>query len=145
MRQEFTEYDWPISLFYRAAKLDHLVDNKSTYSELLNSSELLVISYLGTVCLEALMNNIPSIFFFDPGCWFVRENARPFFDDLRDVKILHNTPESAASHLNSIESHVSVWWNNETLQDVRHRFCEEFSYTEKFWQSKWGDAVRQII
>ena len=142
IKQYPDQHDWPVSSIYRDAKFDYLIDDESSYADLLKNSELLIISYLGTAWQEALMNNIPMVVFSDPKSWAFRENVSPYLDELRNVKILHDTPESAASHINSIESDISTWWNEDDLQKVRSRFCEEFSYTENEWPAKWAEAIQ---
>ena len=93
----------------------------------LKKNRLIVHTYNSTGILETMAVNIPTIFFWDPSFWEIRDRALPFYDELKSVGIYHNTPESAVALIQKIWSDVSGWWNDSDVQDVRKKFCSEFA------------------
>ena len=92
----------------------------------LNESRLCVATSNTTVFLETLASNFPTILFLNPTHWELRSKARPFYEELRRVGILHDSPEAAALLVNRIFKDPSDWWFQSERQKVRENFCEEF-------------------
>ena len=84
--ERWEEFDPPV-------KIDQ---GNTPFYEQINNSRLCVATYNSTTYLEAFVANVPTILFWNPSYEQLRASARPFFDDLRRVGILHDTPESAA-------------------------------------------------
>lgn len=145
VRQCPVEYDWPISEMYEEAGFADMVDNTRGYYDLVRGSEFVVLSYMGTSWLETLMNNIPSVVFIDRRSWPLREEVMSFVDELKEVGVLHETPESAALFVNKIDGNVRGWWKSDPVQRARVRFCQNVSYTDENWQNKWLDAIEKIV
>ena len=99
----------------------------SNIKSLISKSRIVVSTYNATLFLETLQLNIPTIMFWNPEQNLINNKCRPYFDMLKAVKILHDTPESAAIHVSSIWDNVSNWWDNDELQRVRGVFCAEYS------------------
>jgi len=145
VRQYPHRYHIDIDEIYEAAGFGCLVDNRTDYNHQMSTSDLVVVSYLGTTWLECLMNNIPVIIFCDSSRWEMRAEVTQYLNKLRSVNILHNSPISAANHLNLIFSDIYKWWEDEVLQSVRKEFCQRFAYTERNWEKKWVDAIGSIL
>jgi putative transferase (TIGR04331 family) len=95
-------------------------------SKALIHSRICVVSYNGTVFLETLAMNMPTIIFWDLRYYEIRENARIYFDALARVGIFHKNPRSAASFINCIWGDVGSWWYSEQVQKVVANFKENF-------------------
>lgn len=145
VRQYPHNYDLPIQDKYKDSGLINLVDKESSYNKLISTANLIVLSYMGTTWLEALMSNIPTIVFVNPDHWDMKQEIYPYLDKLKNVGILHDTPISAANHINNIFPDIDAWWNNLSLQLVREEFCQNFAYTEKKWAEKWTNAIQTIL
>ena len=65
-------------------------------------SRLFIGTYDSTTYLEALTANMPTILFWNKCHWEIRNSAAPCYNQLREVGILHNSPESAAEKVNKI-------------------------------------------
>ena len=72
--------------------------------------------------------NVPTVIFWNPNDWQLRDSAIPFFDMLKLVGILHDTPKSAADHINAIWEDVGLWWESDilqcTLETFKRRYCD---------------------
>ena len=73
--------------------------------------------------------NIPTVIFWNPNHWEIRDSAQPYFDELKEVGIFHETPESAAQHIISVWDDVEYWWSSKTVYKAVQKFCGRFSYT----------------
>ena len=91
------------------------------------------------------MNNIPTVVFVNPKHWEVRDSVLPFFDQLREVGILHDTPRSAALHVNNIKNKIESWWVDDNLQAIRRQFCQNYGYTDKHWRDLWAETISDAI
>jgi putative transferase (TIGR04331 family) len=95
---------------------------------LMAKSRLFISSYNATTYLESMSINMPTIIFWNPKQWELRDSAAPFFEKLKTVGIFHDTPESAAHQMAAVWSDVSGWWQSESVQAVRREFCERYTH-----------------
>jgi putative transferase (TIGR04331 family) len=95
---------------------------------LLKKTRLYVSTYNATTYLESLSLNFPTIMFWNPTHWELRDSALPYFEKLKLVGIFHDTPESAARQMAAVWSDVSGWWQSAVVQTVRQEFCEHYAY-----------------
>lgn len=98
-------------------------------SKLISKSRLVVHSYNSTGLLETLASNIPTLAFWQNNFEHLRESARPYYQLLVDVGILHLTPESLAQKVNQDWGGVEDWWGRNDVQDARKKFCEQYAKT----------------
>jgi len=110
----------------------------------LNNSRLCIVTYNSTVFLETLCANFPTILFWDPNYWELRDSAQPFFDDLRRAGILFDDPESAIAKVNEIYSDPMSWWMSGNVQEARKKFCDNFARTSDSWIVEWKRELCRI-
>ncbi len=91
------------------------------------SSRLVIVVYNGTVFLETLCRNVPTIIFWDPNYNELRPSVQPYFNRLFEAGILYYKPIDAAAKVNEIWDDVSKWWFQEDVQDARYAFCSKFA------------------
>lgn len=96
---------------------------------IIQKSRLFIYTYNSTGFIEALSNNIPTVIFWNPDYWQLRDNAKPFFKILEDAKIFFTNPISAAHHVNEIWTDINKWWLLDTVQTARTSFCEQYFRT----------------
>jgi putative transferase (TIGR04331 family) len=96
-------------------------------SNLISKSRLVVHSYDSTGILETLSQNIPTLAFWQNGLDHLRESAKPYYQLLVDVGIVHFTAESVAEMVNEVWDDVDGWWNQVKLQDARKEFCDRYA------------------
>lgn len=103
-----------------------LDQGQSDIDNAIRKSRLYISSYNATTYLESLTMDVPTIMYWNPKQWELRDSAAPFFKDLERVGIFHETPESAARHVASIWDDVDAWWSSPEVRDVRERFKGRF-------------------
>lgn len=112
-------------------------DVRKNYLQSLKKARVVVVDHLATTFLIALASNIPTVLFWNPRYWEVRSSAQPYFDKLRRVGILHDTPESAAAKVNEIYKDTDAWWYKPEIQKAKNEFCLQFARTSENWLKEW--------
>lgn len=116
-----------------------------SFRESLNDCRLFVCDHISTTYVESLASNVPTVIFCDKEINKFRDEAQPFFDDLRKVGILHDTPESAAAWVNKIYPDVSSWWQEEDCQRAVNNFCYNYGRTSKRPVREWLDILKSAL
>ena len=113
--------------------------------KLINNSRIYIATYNATTFLESFNTNIPTIIFWDPNYWELRESAVPFFDELKRVKIFHETPESAANMVAEIWDDVDTWWNSKEVVEVVNLFKKEYCDSSNKLVDKLESTLQQVM
>lgn len=113
------------------------LENHRPFCQALASARVAVIDYSGTAMLEALVSGIPTILFWDAQHSELRDEAIPYFESLRKVGILRETPEEAAVQIIAVYDNPWVWWSDPKVQDVRAAFIDRFALSRQDWLASW--------
>ncbi len=89
---------------------------------LMERCHLYVATYNATTFLETFAMDVPTVMFWNPGHWEVRDSASEAFEGLREAGVLHDTPESAARHVGEVWSDVPEWWLGDRVRSARREF-----------------------
>ena len=103
-----------------------LNEGKSNINDLIRQSRLYIATYNATTFLESFTMNVPTVIFWNPNHWELRDSAIPYFEDLKSVGIFHETPESAARHVAAIWDDVDAWWTSPAVQKVLECFKKQY-------------------
>ena len=103
-----------------------LDDGKRGIEESLIDTRLVISTYNGANNLESMAMGIPTVMFWNPVWWPLRDSAQPYFDRLRDVGVFHESPTSAAVHVCSVWSDVEGWWKSESVVEAVSEFTDRF-------------------
>jgi putative transferase (TIGR04331 family) len=106
-------------------------DSATPFLDSLAKCRLLVSDYLGTTFLEALAADKPTVLFWDMQAFRFRDDALPYYRELRQAGIFHDSPESAARHLDKVYDDVASWWKEGRVQRARKQFCDRYARTEE--------------
>jgi len=109
----------------------------------LNKSSLCICTFNATTYLETFVANFPTVLFWNPKHWKTRASAQPYFDRLRKVGVLHDTPEQAASKVNEICEDPIAWWKQSAIQEAKDQFCFQFARTSGKWLEEWRCELRE--
>jgi len=75
--------------------------------------------------------------YFDSRPANIRDSASPYFDMLRQARILFDGPEAAAEQVADVWDDPIAWWQQKAVQDIRRNFCKQHSFTSKRWYRLW--------
>lgn len=114
---------------------------QTEYIKQLRSSRIVVATYNATSYLESMSLNVPTVMFWNPVHWELRDSVVPYFEQLKSVGIFHETPQSAARHLTEIWEDVGGWWQSASVQSVRQEFCDRYARAP----NRQLDLVAQLI
>ena len=112
--------------------------------DLINKSRLYISTYNATTFLESLIWNMPTIIFWNPYHWELRDDAISYFELLKSAGIFHETPESAAKQMVDIWDNVSEWWYSDEVQKAREKFCDRYSCIPEKPLDKLENLFRKI-
>lgn len=88
-------------------------------------SNLVIVDYLSTAYLEALIMNIPTIFFWNTDAYYLSNDYSDFFDSLISVGICQTDPIEAAKFVEQVKDNPDEWWQSESVQVAKNRFLSE--------------------
>ena len=120
-------------------------DHGMPFHKRLRRSRMAVVDHPTTTFLETLVANIPTVLFWDPQRWEFRPESQPHFDELKDMGILWDDPEGAASKVESVYQDPWQWWGGAELQAVRRSFVNRYALTSKDWARQWAKALKQEV
>lgn len=106
-------------------------DRTDDYFKSIKNSSLVVSTYNGATYLETMSLNVPTIFFWNPNFWELKENSVIDYHKLIKVGIFHENPASAAKFINKIYNNIESWWFSEEVQTARYIFCRKYSQKNK--------------
>jgi len=95
--------------------------------KLIAHSRIVVHSYDSTGILETLCQNIPTLAFWQNGLDHLRDSAKPYYQSLVDIGIIHFSAESAADKVNQIWDNLEGWCAGSEIQEARKIFCNRYS------------------
>ena len=126
-----TDYGWDQLIRWKMKFPDLNYDlNEQPLIRQLKKAKLVVSTYNATTFLESMSMNIPTVIFWNPNHWELRDDAIPFFEELEKVKIFHKNPSSASNHINMVWEGVDIWWNSGQVQSVKEEFLNRYCRNE---------------
>jgi putative transferase (TIGR04331 family) len=144
VRPYITNYGWDQKERWNDAFPKVTLDYNSSFYTTMDSNKLLIGTANSSVLFEALAANIPIISFWNPLHWELRESAKPYYDLLINVKILHHSPEKAADFVNHVWDGLEFWWNSIEVQKARCEFCDELANSKEDWIKQWKINLQNI-
>ena len=127
---------------YPNIKLD---SGASSIEEIMKESKIYVSTYNATTYLEAFAINIPTIIFWNPKHWEIRESAKNIFSELERVKIFHSNPESAAKHIQNIWSDIDEWWKHDDVQRILMRFNQKYNRSSSALLELIKNEIEELV
>lgn len=121
-----------------------LDDGKRPMSELIKKTRIYISTYNATTYLESLSLNFPTIIFWNPEHWELRDGIEPYFEMLKAVGIFHDSPEGAARQMAAVWDDVTTWWGSIKVQAARQAFCERFTHIPENPQEAMEKVFRHI-
>jgi len=95
----------------------------------IDCSRVFVSTYNSTTYLDTFSINFPTIIFWNPVYWELRDSTEEYFLKLEEVGVFHRNPESAARHLTTNWDRIERWWFSSRVQTVIDEFKSQYSAT----------------
>ncbi|MDC1018368.1 LIC12162 family protein [Pseudomonadales bacterium] len=140
------DYGWDaarrVSDFAPEVKIDF---GHEEISKVIPKCRLVISTYNATTYLESMSRDIPTIIFWDPEVWELKDEVIPFFELLCSVGIFHKSPQSAASKVLEIWADVDNWWDSTPVQVAREKFCREFVVLSKNIEVDMVAEIAEVV
>jgi putative transferase (TIGR04331 family) len=139
-------YGWKTYERISAEFDDCLFDDCSQpFDKRLADSQICIFDHAHTTWLESLAANKPTVVFISDRINCFHPDAQTYIDMLKRVNILHYSPESAASHLNSIADSINEWWFSSDVQMARKEFVQHYAMGCKDWNDQWIEEFDTVL
>ena len=98
----------------------------------------MISTYNAATYLETMSMNIPTIIYWDPNQWELRDSAKNIFDELKSMNVSIHDYEHLLETLNYAKKiGYENWWNYPARKAVIEKFCNKYaklsrSYYEMF-------------
>ena len=89
-------------------------------------SRIAVCTTLGTSEIEQFGRNFPTLLMLNPLTHPIRSDCRELFSLMKQVGLLHESPQAAAMHIESIWTDTNKWWNQDDVQAVVKQYLARF-------------------
>ncbi|NQW03213.1 MAG: transferase [Acidobacteria bacterium] len=106
-----------------------LDDGRQPIDKAIKASRVSIATYNATIFLETMAMNVPTVMFWNPRHWELRAEAEPYWREMQNVGIFHDTPESAAAHVSAIWDDPRAWWDSLAVQAVVAQCVARFAAT----------------
>jgi putative transferase (TIGR04331 family) len=91
----------------------------------MRAARLVIADYISTAYLEALMADVPVVFFWNREAYHLEDRFARFFDELEAAGICHSNASTAARFVESIQREPQAWWQSAKVRAARHAFLDE--------------------
>lgn len=122
-----------------------LDEGESNINGLIRRSRLYISTYNATTFLESFTMDMPSVIYWNPEHWELRESAIPCFEDLKLVGVFHETPESAAYHVAAICGDVAAWRGSPGVREVLNRFKARYYHLPDDLLDRVKHTLREVM
>lgn len=128
VRPYVRDYGWDMKSRWQTIHPTVQIDEgQKSIRNMISQTRIYIATYNATTYLESLLWDVPTIIFWNPNHWELRDEARGGYDILKSVGIFHESPDSAAAKINEVWDDVDLWWRSDAVQAARVQFCHEFS------------------
>ena len=94
--------------------------------KLRSKSRIAVCTTLGTSEIEQFGRNFPTLLMLNPLTHPIRSDCHELFSLMKQVGLLHESPQAAAMHIERIWADTNKWWNQDDVQAVVKQYLARF-------------------
>jgi len=116
--------------------------DKGLSVKLLQSAWIVLWDEPGTGFFECLVGGIPSMVYWERLTSREEDYARPYFERLEAVGLLHASPSTMAVAVEQFLSDPEVWLADEERSAVIREVTDRFSKTDDDWSKQWAEALK---
>jgi len=109
----------------------------------LRNTKLFISGWNTTTYLESMLSNVPTVIFWEPKYFEIRDSAKELFKELKKVGIWHDNPVSAAKHINTIYDDIDSWWDRPDVISARNNFTYKYAQSNNLL-NKLSDVLKNI-
>ena len=106
--------------------------------------DLLIIDYPGSTLNIAMAMGVPTICYWSPDVWPLTDNAKSYFNALREAEILFSTPKAAAAKVNEVHKKAQAWWSTPIVKEARLDWANQFALAKRTWWVDWLRIISRV-
>ncbi|MES2770808.1 MAG: hypothetical protein V4623_02350 [Pseudomonadota bacterium] len=118
--------------------------DKGLTQNLLERAWLVLWDEPGTGFFECLVGGIPCMVCWERMTSCEEDYARPYFQKLEDVGLLHSSPTSLAKAIQCFLNEPEAWLNDRERNTVIRQVTDRFAQTDKAWNIAWKAALKTL-
>lgn len=123
VRSPMIHYEQDPARYERPGGRFERIDRTSENSRrLIPRSRLVIVDYLSTAYLEALLADVPTVVLWNRDNYILRPDYSDFYDELIHAGICQTDPVQAAALVEAIADQPESWWRSEPVQQARSAF-----------------------
>jgi putative transferase (TIGR04331 family) len=139
------DYEWSQYDRWKDTFPNSKIDNgEDTFDKALVSSDLVIAGWNTTTYLESMSSGIPTVIFWNPEYFELREEASVLFKDLKKVGIYHTNPVDAANHVIKIWGDIKGWWNLPDVVAAREEFLNKYALSCDHLTDKLRSVLKSV-
>ena len=130
-------HNWSVSLIKpMMVSYDHISNDLNQYLQyckrfdwkskdaklLIAKSKLVIVNYLSTAYLEAIIADVPTIFFWNKESYYLNDEYFDFYDSLISVGICQTDPIKGALFVEKVKDNPEEWWQSESVRQALNTF-----------------------
>lgn len=119
LRPRKEDHLWNTEHTLEVKKKNIRVDNGNylNFSDSVSNARIVIIDHLSTGIAEILLMKVPCLIIHDEQQHIpLIKEIHEIFDELKRCGVMHNSAQSAVSHLTAIYDDVEQWWSSEPVQ-----------------------------
>jgi len=138
---------WGVEEKFIESGLESFLDkgNVSFYDRVSECRLAIIVYGQNTTVYETLSANFPTMLFWNPSHWELREDAKPYFNLLKECGIYHTNVQSLCQQINKIHVDVDGWWLSDEIQNAIKAFCDQYAFTQESYISDWTNELNNHI
>ncbi|TGM65619.1 transferase, LIC12162 family protein [Leptospira levettii] len=118
-----------------------ILDKQKQMKQILKTTRLFISTYNATTFLESMSLDIPTLIFWNPNHWEIREEAKPYFDGLKEVGIFFENPDECAKVVNQIWNDVETWWYDKKRQSSVTKFLNQYAKKSENFITELSNSI----
>jgi putative transferase (TIGR04331 family) len=124
--------------------LKNLIYSNNSYEKLKQNAGIKIVTYPQTAFLECVING-PTFLLFNPIHYNDISENEKFMKILFKNKIAFKDGKELAIHLNKVESHITLWWNQKKIQNSINLFIKNVNLFDNNATNSWAKKINQIL
>ena len=128
--------------FYHENNLEKFITEAKWTNLIYDESYFPVCSYLGTVFLELMANDIPHVLFYRPIDYNLNKIFKDYMIRLKEFNFIFYNPVNAAKFIINNPNKINDLWNEKNFVNFRKEFRHEFCYIENNKFKTFLDSIK---
>lgn len=124
LTKDWLVWDQAYALAEEIARVKRFDDAIGNSRRLMKKARLVVVNYLSTSYLEAIIADIPTVVIWNPDTNLFSEQYSDAFDSLIEAGICQTDPGAAAALVNRIKADPEGWWHSAPVRQGRQAFLD---------------------